>query len=750
MARGIYIGTENFISHSLPSGYTQVEYIQSSGTQYINTGVQIDSDGKIDMDVEIPTEPAAQLFVFGVSVTGDNERYGVTYLPGDKYWRNVHSTGDGSEANFPTTLKAVGRHRIVKDGNQCTIDGITMSTTQRTFTSSRYVFLFARNQEGSPIHIASARLYSCKMYRKGALVRDFVPCKNASGTVGLYDLVGKKFYTNAGTGVFIAGENHKANIASKVRKVYVGVTTEVPIIEQQERNVYINSKNLETYFTVGKMDYPSGNTQWTVDDTADGKAKFVPSNFGKNNSSSTLLLRAKVALSNVEIRGEYYTESGYDKIFFLINGVYQLQGESGSSAEASRWKGNLAIGDQIELEYKKDNNNSATNEINTNFYIVAQVKETVDVVVGHETKDVARKVKKAYIGIGGKARPCFSLAQTLSYYGEVHGIAGNAASLAAASLGDHAFFAGGTDGTAKYHVTVYDMSLTYSTAINLLANRSNLAATSVGNYAVFAGGFRLSDTDTVRTVDAYERNGTHVSPPALSWKRGNLAATSVGNTAIFAGGITDSSSVKSEIDFYDKSLSKYTAAKDLKAGRQELAATTVGDYALFGGGRESYKTEGRWISKALDAFNESLTAISAADLDFPATCLAAATVGDYAIFFSGRAYYGTGSSDYQTAVRVYDKSLTARSLDAVGGDRKRERMAAATIGDYALFAGGCANGTTYRYVEVFDKSLTRTIGTDLTTRRFNLAAATVGDYALFGGGYNGDNYLNSVEAFTLV
>ena len=119
-------------------------------------------------------------------------------------------------------------------------------------------------------------------------------------------------------------------------------------------------------------------------------------------------------------------------------------------------------------------------------------------------------------------------------------------------------------------------------------------------------------------------------------------------------------------------------------------------------------------------------------------------------FFVAEVTTEIGSSDYQNAVRVYDKSLTARSLDAVGGDRKRERMAAATIGDYALFAGGCANGRTYSYVEVFDKSLTRTIGTDLTTRRFNLAAATVGDYALFGGGYNGDSYLNSVEAFTLV
>ncbi len=94
----------------LPDGYTELEYIQSSGTQYIKTDVLIDSDGKVDMDVEIPTEPTAQLFVFGVSVTGDNERYGVTYLPGDKYWRNVHSTGDGSEANFPT-LEKCAQHR---------------------------------------------------------------------------------------------------------------------------------------------------------------------------------------------------------------------------------------------------------------------------------------------------------------------------------------------------------------------------------------------------------------------------------------------------------------------------------------------------------------------------------------------------------------------------------------------------------------------------------------------------------------
>lgn len=55
------------------------------------------------------------------------------------------------------------------------------------------------------------RLYSCKIwktitYEGTPLVRDFIPCKNASGEVGLWDDVNSVFYGNAGTGTFIAGE----------------------------------------------------------------------------------------------------------------------------------------------------------------------------------------------------------------------------------------------------------------------------------------------------------------------------------------------------------------------------------------------------------------------------------------------------------------------------------------------------------------------------------------------------------------
>lgn len=55
------------------------------------------------------------------------------------------------------------------------------------------------------------RLYSCKIWKTVAfegvpLIRDFIPCKNASGEVGLWDDVNSVFYGNAGTGTFIAGE----------------------------------------------------------------------------------------------------------------------------------------------------------------------------------------------------------------------------------------------------------------------------------------------------------------------------------------------------------------------------------------------------------------------------------------------------------------------------------------------------------------------------------------------------------------
>lgn len=83
----------------------------------------------------------------------------------------------------------------------------------------------------------------------------------------------------------------------------------------------------------------------------------------------------------------------------------------------------------------------------------------------------------------------------------------------------------------------------------------------------------------------------------------------------------------------------------------------------------------------------------------------------------------------------------------------REELAATTIGDYALFAGGLYNDSTLRNtVDTYNKSLVKGTATNLSTKRYGLKATTVGDYALFAGGlvgsFNDWSYSDAVDSYT--
>jgi len=120
--------------------------------------------------------------------------------------------------------------------------------------------------------------------------------------------------------------------------------------------------------------------------------------------------------------------------------------------------------------------------------------------------------------------------------------------------------------------------------------------------------------------------------------------------------------------------------------------------------------------------------------------LAGASVGNYALFAGG--YDG---STYSSTVDAYDASLTRTTPKALSSTR--EKLAGASVGNYALFAGGYS-GSTYRStVDAYDASLTRTTPTALSSARYALAGASVGNYALFAGGYGGGSYRDTVDAY---
>lgn len=184
----------------LPSGYKQLEYIQSSGTQYINTAFKPKSTSRVVMDFEFLKNGTASPFMSRDLSGGNINMFGVFNISG-----RLRSDFGTERSFFPTDLSPLQKMTYERNKNVCTIALETVTNTASTFTATYPMFLMASNDSGSAAYFSTGKLYSCAIYDNGTLVRDFVPCKNASDTVGLYDTVGRQFYANAGTGAFTAG-----------------------------------------------------------------------------------------------------------------------------------------------------------------------------------------------------------------------------------------------------------------------------------------------------------------------------------------------------------------------------------------------------------------------------------------------------------------------------------------------------------------------------------------------------------------
>lgn len=176
----------------LPAGYTQLEYIENSGTQYINTGYMPNNYTKLDIVVE------SDATMGGVAVCDAawlSDGFGV--------WIHCACFGDSVKQD----LAFMGaKTNLVLDKGILYQDGEEIWSASGTFQTTCALTLFALNRNGSMTEfISSAKIYSCKLYNNNELIRNFIPCKNPMQDVGMYDTVTAAFYGNEGSGAFIAG-----------------------------------------------------------------------------------------------------------------------------------------------------------------------------------------------------------------------------------------------------------------------------------------------------------------------------------------------------------------------------------------------------------------------------------------------------------------------------------------------------------------------------------------------------------------
>lgn len=208
-------------------GYQIVEYIESSGTQYIDTGIAPGSYvGRLKIEADMafsstPTGSSTTQALFGAgyynSTTANRRQIlvgyrGATSTSKPSYMNAGGSLGDGVKAFSDATLDA-NRHiyGIDQVNSNFIFDDKTQSfSTSVSSTLTRNLLIFASEQSsssGSPVgwH-SSAKCYGFKIYDGDTLLRDFVPVRNGS-VGGLYDKVSETLFTNSGTGSFTYGSD---------------------------------------------------------------------------------------------------------------------------------------------------------------------------------------------------------------------------------------------------------------------------------------------------------------------------------------------------------------------------------------------------------------------------------------------------------------------------------------------------------------------------------------------------------------
>lgn len=179
------------MSNTAPLGYKRVEYLESTGTQYIDTGIKPTISQKYEIKYSVSDITTNQV-IFGTRTSG------IFQTSTNQIYLNIN---DNKKRFFAGNIVTENDIQI----NIIQTDIFTANSGNYDSTGTKNFFIFALNNIDTPAALVTARIYSFKIYDNDVLVRDYIPVLNENNVAGLYDLVNKQFYGNSGTGSFQYG-----------------------------------------------------------------------------------------------------------------------------------------------------------------------------------------------------------------------------------------------------------------------------------------------------------------------------------------------------------------------------------------------------------------------------------------------------------------------------------------------------------------------------------------------------------------
>lgn len=220
----------------LPDGYVELEYIESTGTQCIDTGIMPNQDTCFELSARVSLDNAGNVHIMSSNVP----KY-FALRPSYDYSSFAVRYGNDTALKNIQTDDVYSYHKFKRIKNNFYLDdNLGASSDYVTFQNTKTLTLGCLNSVQGYIQFCKAKYKYLKIWEYGkGLARCLVPCVNPSGKVGMYDSEEGKFYSNAGTGDFTAGT--EVTIEQEPMDPYTWYESDIPTTDLMDR--YLDNIN---------------------------------------------------------------------------------------------------------------------------------------------------------------------------------------------------------------------------------------------------------------------------------------------------------------------------------------------------------------------------------------------------------------------------------------------------------------------------------------------------------------------------
>ena len=230
--------------------YQEVEYLESTGTQYIDTRYKPNSNTKVDIRFMSLTNPEGAIPLFGGRTSAETKTFTVFYTTGGYLGRIDYGTYSSSNPTIKFTNNTI--HTFIKDKEKNYLDGkYIKSNNSNDFSCDYTMYLNNVNSSGNSFSkLFNSRLYYTKIYDNGLIVRNFVPAiRKSDNKPGMLDLsnLSKNLFSSEWEQGFIESSNGvNSNASNSIRtKDFISVTPNKHYA--LNRNITTNYMNVRGY-----------------------------------------------------------------------------------------------------------------------------------------------------------------------------------------------------------------------------------------------------------------------------------------------------------------------------------------------------------------------------------------------------------------------------------------------------------------------------------------------------------------------